>query len=244
MDTDNLPAVQDDRALAPLPSNPLKRDDLTEAEQEVIYDYFQKLRYGPVATSALRCKQMQCKYYSQCPLGMINKLPPINAPCPLEEGLINQWTADLVKALGITGDDAIDQAQVCSLVALKLFDKRAMDQLSGEDMVIQVFRSMAIDGTAIYEPRLHPLFSMMRENHKSQDKLLESLLGTREAQSRAHARKAHVIEATTSAIDKVKQALGKRKMGAFEEAGAIECEVVNKPVAEEVPGLDHSGEEY
>lgn len=242
MAEENLPALQDTNKLAldPLPKNPLKRDDLTEEEQEIIYDYFQKLRYGPVATSALRCKGLQCKHYAQCVLGMINKLPDIGTPCPLEEWLIEGWTADLIRNLNVSPDDVIDQAQIRSLVALKVFDKRAQDQMSDEDMVVQVFRSMAIDGTPIYEPRLHPLFSMIRENHKSQTKLLETLLGTREAQSRAKARNAHIIEATTTAIDKIKDALGKRKMGAFEEETAIECEVVKSPVIGKVPGLDYS----
>lgn len=211
---ENLPALLGDdekKDLLPIREDLLKDAGLNKEEMDVVHDYFEKMRYGPVAAAPLECTGNVCQFAGKCPLARLNKLPPPGTPCPIETALIKQWASDLANELGVDLRDVIDNSQILNIVALRLYDKRAHEMLGKQDnqLIIQVFRSMSLDGTPIYEPRLNPLLGVLRENHKMRDRDMETLVATREAKSKAVQRTSGSVVQVANAMDRVRAALGK-----------------------------------
>ena len=183
------------KELAPLPDNPLEGQgySLEDNEKAVIRDYFTKMRYGPIISDALICKGQACEFYVKCPLGQIGKLPPPNSPCPVELALAQQWCEDLANELEVDSASIIDNAQIQSIVSNNIFIKRAKEILAQSSPVIKVFKAIALDGTPLFEPRLHPLIYALREIHTMNDRDLNSLIATREAKSKADQRSVDAV---------------------------------------------------
>lgn len=191
--------------LAPLDENPLAKEgyDLEGEDKKVIQDYFAKMRYGPLMSDVLLCKGHSCEHYKQCPLAKINKLPPDGSPCPVETELARQWCEDLAAELKVDSASIIDNAQIQSIVSNKLFIKRAKELLAKGSPVIKVFKSVALDGSPIFEPRLHPLHQALRDAHAMIDRDLNALIGTREAKSRDETRNVDAAERIADVLHRI-----------------------------------------
>ena len=203
------------KELAPISDNPLREEGyaLDDDEKKIVKDYFTKMRYGPLMSDAILCKGHACEYAKMCPLMKINKLPPHDTPCPVEHALAKQWASDLASELEVDPASVIDNAQVQSIVANQLFLKRAKEILAQSSPVIKVFKSVALDGTPIYEPRLHPLLQALRDVHAMNERDLESLIATREAKSKDDSRAVDAATRMAEVIEKVENLVDGEVMG-------------------------------
>lgn len=207
----NLPKKRDEnRALAKLPDNPLEgKIELDGKEVVLVRDYFEKMRYYPTAASVLECKGPSCMCVAKCPLAQLNRLPEPGTPCPVEEALAQVWIQDLVNELEIGSSDVVDQSQIHNLISLRLWEWRTAAILGKEHPVIKSFRAMALDGTPIFEEKLHPLHGLLEKNAKMSDTILQRLIATREAKSKDKTRRAKSgAEVMTDLLERVEKLKG------------------------------------
>ncbi len=200
-----LPEKRKGRELAKIPEDVLEgKITLNTDQKEVLRDFFTGMRYGCVPAQVAECKGPSCKQVSNCYLAKWNKLPDPGSKCPIEEGFIKIWTRDAIDELDVGPRDGVDQAQVAVIVSMRLTEWRLQSKLATEDVIISVFKSMALDGTPLFEDKAHPVFNELRENAKVRDKVLQSLIATREAKAKDGARGASAAEAAATLIEKIK----------------------------------------
>ena len=198
-----VPAKRD-KSLSPIPVDAVP--NLSPEETILVNDYLRNMRFGPTQAAIMTCSGQYCEFADKCPLIQINKLPAPGTECPVEKALIKIWTEDIVRELDISDSDVIDQTQVRNLINMRLLDKRTYEKLAKESLTIKEFRSMAIDGSPIYETKLHPLVSAIERHHKIQDRILATLIATREAKSKDRSRGVSgAQELLSGVIEKMKQ---------------------------------------
>lgn len=166
------------------------------SDDDILYlnDYFTTMRHNPSATSTLICKGTQCEVYKHCPLAQLRKQLPISQPCPVERQLIEIWTRDLMQELDVDLDAHVDRAQVAELVRNRLMIKRTQEILADSTAIVESFKGFDPEGNPLVEPKLHPLLPVFEKTSKISEKIMDSLIATREAKSRDKSR-----EVTTAA---------------------------------------------
>ena len=204
---DNLPAKDEGKKeLAPIPANPIEGTNLTHAELEVIHDYLHKSRFYPIATGILKCKGKSCDYADKCPLVRLGKAPEYGTDCPMEKALIEIWATDLVNDLDLDPTDVVDQSQVMRLVYHRLFDKRAMEILAEDPLVLDEFKTVTLGGETATEKKIHPLVAALEKSHKISDRIMQTLIATREAKNREKVTKQeNVLDKMARVVEKVEK---------------------------------------
>lgn len=161
------------------------------AEDKQFLDaWMKRMRHTHVATAPLLCRGKECPIIHTCPLHRLNKALPIGKTCPVEQGLLDMWEKDLTSELGIQETDYVDQAQVAEYLELRLLTKRAREGLATQDLLIDAIRGVDKEtGEVLIEKKLNPLLTLFERLAKAKDRILETLIATRDAKSKDKSRK-------------------------------------------------------
>lgn len=184
---ENKTDKKDASGLLPLTSSTWN-PELEDHQIEYLDDYFETMRHNPAATATLICKGHQCEIYKHCPLAQASVNLPVGHPCPVERKLVEQWTTDLMNELGIEPDAHVDRAQVSEIVRSRLFSKRSQEILANHTALVDSYKGVDQEGNPLWESKLNPILPFFEKNTKMSEKILDSLIATRESKSRDKSR--------------------------------------------------------
>lgn len=160
---------------------------LAPGQVTVIKDYLRRQKGAPIDSIALICRRENCLYKQSCVLYQIDpQLTPIDRPCPIELTLLQSMMDDFSRQLEITEDNVIDLAILKEFVMWQIYAKRAREELAMDPQIVRKeFVGADSRGNVLTRENMHPAFIMLDKQSRTKQKLLESLLATREAKSKA-----------------------------------------------------------
>lgn len=155
---------------------------------KILSQFVERQKHGHQGAMSMTCKGTKCSYLSMCPLHEAGERLPVTKRCPVENILIQMWSAKFIKALGIDMDDpeyAIDMDMVYELAGLELIRNRAACKLSDEpDIFKRDITAFSPQGAPIYDDKPNMALLILERYGKRVDKLREQLIATRQAQAK------------------------------------------------------------
>lgn len=202
---------------------------LTIQQESKIKDYLRKQRGAPLASIALLCKRNDCCYRGSCPLFQLDPmLAPLGAPCPIETTLIDDMLNDYMRELGISEDNVIDLSILKEFVMYQIYAKRAREELAEDPRVIRKeFAGIDAKGNVITKEVMNPIFTMLDKQSRVKQKLLESLIATRESKSKANASTTQSFSTLLVALKDRIEEKKKAKLVALDSTALIEAKIVS-----------------
>jgi hypothetical protein len=162
--------------------------NITPAQLKEISRYFHTRRNGVALYSPMRCDGPGCRYRRECPLVAHGIDLPIDNYCPVELTLVQSWMMDMAKELQLDRENIFDLFSIGAIAINQIMTKRALRALSEEDFIVEHFRAMTPEGVAIFERRVNPSVTAIKELHKSSQGLQQDLMATRREKSKGEAR--------------------------------------------------------
>lgn len=160
----------------------------SEKTVKILAQFVERQKHGHQGAMSMTCKGTKCSYLSMCPLHEAGEKLPVNKRCPVENILIQMWSAKFIQALGIDMDDpeyAIDMDMVYELAGLELIRNRAACKLSDEpDIFKRDITAFSPQGAPIYDDKPNMALLILERYGKRVDKLREQLIATRQAQAK------------------------------------------------------------
>jgi hypothetical protein len=123
-----------------------------------------------------------CDYKGSCPLYLMNAPSCYGEPCPVENALIYQHVEEYKQHLGIADSDLVDLAILKEYVMWNIIAKRVREEMAQDPKIFRkMFAGLDEEGNPQSTDILHPGFHMIDKATRTKQKLLESLMATREA---------------------------------------------------------------
>ena len=159
---------------------------LSKEEVNHLETYFQAQEGSPIASMALICKWDQCVYKDACPLYQIKPQDtPEGKPCPVELTLLYRDLNRYMDELDISATDVVDISILKEYLMWNLYAKRAREEMAMDPQILRRnFITLDRDGEPIYQEQLNPIFNMLEKQSRTKQKLLASLMATREAKAK------------------------------------------------------------
>jgi len=105
--------------------------------------------------------------------------------CPVEATLLHRDLDAYMRELDISEDNVVDVAILKEYLMWNLFAKRAREEMALDPQIVRRnFITLDKDGEPIFQEQLHPAFTMLEKQSRTKQKLLESLIATREAKAK------------------------------------------------------------
>jgi len=160
---------------------------LTFKQRDTIDNYLRRQTAAPLESVALVCQGSSCPYSAHCPLYQEDpSLVPIGGVCPIELSLAEMWLEEYKTALEIRDVDIVDVAILKEYIGWMLFSRRAQQEMATDPKILRKeFAGVDMKGHVLMTENMNPIFVMLEKSSKRQQKLMESLLATREAKMRA-----------------------------------------------------------
>lgn len=172
--------------------NEVAFEEKTAAEIEKIKRYILKMSCGSSSFMSLICRGESCIYRSSCEL--LKKDSTLKAPlgkaCPFERYWQKKWFNDYKEAVQIDINDRVEVSQVNDLVEIEIMKARVNAILAEEGIKIDVVVGVDPDsGMPLTTQQQHYAINIKDINDRRKDKILKSLLATREAKTSAMGKK-------------------------------------------------------
>jgi hypothetical protein len=165
----------------------LKR--FSEEDAQSANDQLQTLRSGNFSVMPLVCKGVkECPHGHVCPFTA--NMPPLGAQCPMEQTIILDRMEALMKEYQVDGHRYTDFIILNRIVELELLDMRVSSVLSSERY--QGITQIAVTGSTpqgdlIENEIANPLFALKEKISREKVRLLDVIVGTREAKYKREA---------------------------------------------------------
>jgi hypothetical protein len=207
-------------------------DDEKEKAVELIKP--QKTRTAMFSSIPMNCEAEKCIFADTCPL-LRENLAPRGKACPIEMGMVAQFTAEYLDQLEVNPNNLVEVSMVRDLVDQEVQYLRKTKLLAKEHFVQENIIGVDQDGNPIFKKELHLAVELEDKLHKRRKDLRNQLLATREAKAKAGQVQLDTAQAISDIIGKVqsiensREKLLKQKMGTAElDEYIIDSEVVEE----------------
>lgn len=163
--------------------------NFTEEQKNKIAEFVGTQTDRGIESMAMKCKKHECPFKNNC---IIYQMDPDAVPegksCPIELTYIHSTYTRMSEHLGITDADFVDKHSLKDYVMYDVFTKRMCEELA-EEGLMTVETTVGVDpatGRFLTRKEAHPAFRVIQANSKVKQLLLNSLLATREAKTRAN----------------------------------------------------------
>lgn len=195
----------------------------TEDEKEKAVDLIrpQKTRTAMFSSIPMNCEAERCIFASTCPL-LKENLAPRGKACPIEMGMVAQFTAEYMQQLEVNPNNLVEVSMVRDLVDQEVQYLRKTKLLAKEHFVQENIIGVDQDGNPIFKKELHLAVELEDKLHKRRKDLRNQLLATREAKAKVGQVQLDTAQAISEIIGKVqsietsREKLLKQKMGTAE----------------------------
>ena len=195
----------------------------TEDEKEKAVDLIrpQKTRTAMFSSIPMNCEAERCIFASTCPL-LKENLAPRGKVCPIEMGMVAQFTAEYMQQLEVNPNNLVEVSMVRDLVDQEVQYLRKTKLLAKEHFVQENIIGVDQDGNPIFKKELHLAVELEDKLHKRRKDLRNQLLATREAKAKVGQVQLDTAQAISEIIGKVqsietsREKLLKQKMGTAE----------------------------
>lgn len=167
------------------------KPQLTPRQEARLNQYYRNQRARPIEGIAMRCKWDDCNYKQSCPLYQMQVNPnPQGQPCPMELGLIEQKLYEYQTHLDIRDDDIVDLAILKEYISWMIFSKRAEEEMVNDpDIIRSSFGGIDPEGNVLSQESSNPAIGVAERATRIKQKLLDSLMATREAKAKDRSQK-------------------------------------------------------
>jgi hypothetical protein len=207
---------------------------LTPKQIKRLVLYLNTLKHGCSATAPMICLGEQCPYAKKCPLGANNSYP-IGKECPIEGTIIEMWTNDYIRELGIDPASKVDGALVGDLVFWEVLEKRATEELAQNPNILQKTVAGFTTDTQgkqvpVYKDEMNQIVNFLEKAQRQKLKIMNSLIATREAKSKDVNR--IMADPSTYASKLLEKARELQKL-AVDSGGVTDAEIVGAETEKE-----------
>jgi hypothetical protein len=179
------------------------------------------LYFGPGASLPMICAGPKCCMAKSCYLEEIGK-SPIGSRCPLELAKMNKWKDDYLVTLGASWENKIERQAIIDLVETEIMRSRANGIIATEGFIMEnVIGVNSETGEPIYTKQKHVALEVSDQMSKRQERILRSLVATREMQEKLGKNKTDPNKKESELIDRVRKAIARDKA-----KGATNAEVI------------------
>lgn len=155
---------------------------------------------GLYAKIPITCKADTCPYAHSCAL-LPYGLAPLGEKCPTEAAMIETWYSEYLEDYDLDEASFTDKTLIAELINIDIMLERTKALLSGEQVPItDVVAGMTESGEEFTRPEISKAFELYERSLNRKDKILKSMLGTRES-------KKGNTEETTSISDLLSNAI-------------------------------------
>lgn len=192
----------------------------------------QKTRSAMFSSIPMNCEAEKCIFASTCPL-LKENLAPRGNPCPIEMGMVSQFTLEYMDQLEVSPDNLVEVSMIRDLVDQEVQYLRKSKLLAKEHFIQENIIGVDRDGNPIFKKELHLAVELEDKLHKRRKDLRNQLLATREAKAKVGQVQLDTAQAISDIIGKVqsietaREKLLKEKMGTTElDSYIIDSEAV------------------
>lgn len=192
----------------------------------------QKTRSAMFSSIPMNCEAEKCIFASTCPL-LKENLAPRGNPCPIEMGMVSQFTLEYMDQLEVSPDNLVEVSMIRDLVDQEVQYLRKSKLLAKEHFIQENIIGVDRDGNPIFKKELHLAVELEDKLHKRRKDLRNQLLATREAKAKVGQVQLDTAQAISDIIGKVqsietaREKLLKEKMGTIElDSYIIDSEAV------------------
>lgn len=175
----NVPALKDlyehlpEKQRAEMKLTPVEVQKVTKALESQVY-------LGEHAALPMVCLGPKCPVAKTCPLQQIAKAP-IGALCPIEIVMMNKWKDGYASSLEADWNDKMERQAIMDLVESDVLQSRANGIIAVEGFIMENVVGISENtGEPIYRKEKHVALEVKDMIHKRKERLLKSLLATRE----------------------------------------------------------------
>jgi len=181
---------------------------------KLVSEMNEKAYWGPAAALPMLCLGPKCCIASGCSLQQIGRAP-VGSRCPLELLMINRWKDDYLNDLGASWENKIERQAIMDLVETEIFRHRANGIVAAEGFVMENTIGMNPDtGAEITTKMKHIALEVSDQLSRRQERLLKSLIATREMKEKLGKTKGDQSRKESDLIEKVRAVIAKEKKGA------------------------------
>lgn len=136
---------------------------------------------GLYAKIPITCKTESCPYSGTCAL-LPYGLAPLGEKCPMETAMIETRYAEYVKDYELDESSFTDKTLIAELINIDIMLERTKALLSAEQVPItEVVAGMTESGEEYTRPEVSKAYELYERNLNRKDRILKSMLGTRES---------------------------------------------------------------
>ena len=176
-----------DSLLAEAVAEQSKTGIVSQAQLDMVSAGMNKLIHGYHSTLPLTCVGAACPMAPKCPLMLAKFTYMIGKDCPIEAGLLNAWTSNIIRELSIDPNNHIEVGLAGDLAKMDIYQMRISAKLSFEDFVQQQIVAVNDEGEPQFRAELHQAAVWDDMLSKRKLKYLEALLATRKSMASAGA---------------------------------------------------------
>ena len=206
-------------------------DEWTDEQKEKAVDLVrpQKTRTSMFSSIPMRCEASRCIFAETCPLHQQN-LAPKGKPCPIEMGMVSQFTGEYMEQLDVSPNNLVEVSMVRDLVDQEVQYLRKTKLLAKEHFIQENIIGIDKDGEPILKKELHLAVELEDRLHKRRKDLRNQLLATREARAKTGQTQLDTAQAISDIIQKVQKIeiennkLIRKKLGTYEVDDYIEAQ--------------------
>jgi hypothetical protein len=197
----------------------------TDDEKEKAVDLIkpQKTRNTMFSSIPMNCEAERCIFVDTCPL-MKERLAPRGKPCPIEMGMVAQFTGEYLEQLDVNPNNLIEVSMVRDLVDQEVQYLRKTKLLAKEHFIQENIIGVDNDGQPILKKELHLAVELEDKLHKRRKDLRNQLLATREAKAKVGQVQLDTAQAISDIIGKVQTLESQREKVLRQKMGTIELD--------------------
>lgn len=161
---------------------------LNPEELDRLKKYIIKISFGSSAWISLICTGQTCVYRTSCALLKEGSAlpPPVNKECPFERILAKRWFEEYKNSVKIDENDRVEVSQINDLVEIEIIKARVNAIIAVEGLIVENPIGTDPDsGEIIYRKEKHQAIEIKNICDSRKDKILKSLLATRESKMSA-----------------------------------------------------------
>ena len=155
---------------------------LTPEEELKVRKSLSRQRTSIVGSSAMICSGDKCPFKNECPLAQIGKTP-IGKQCPIELELLAQWTQQFMHEFGVEMDNFTELGLITELAECNLYERRTNLHMANTAPTMTILDVIGVDakGNAIEGESISKSWEIKEKIKNRRDKILKSLMATRDA---------------------------------------------------------------